>query len=71
MKKQILPIIIKKIKAINDVRPLGLTISTDRSNEEIQKILSGFLLDDDEDLLEKTFGLGGLHAIRDAETGIY
>lgn len=59
--------IIEKIKQANED---GL-LSYDATNERTESILSEYGLDDDEDEIERNLGLDALHAIRDAEKGIY
>ena len=61
--------IINEIKASNE---LSCSImKNDNTNEKILNILKQYELDDDEETLENNFGLAGLHAIRDAEAGMY
>lgn len=61
--------IVNDVKNVNDAR--GSEIADDESNEEINKILQKYGLEDGETLLEFELGIDGLHAVRDAEAGIY
>ena len=60
--------ILAKIAAANAAN--GAPIGEDKSNDKILHILSEYGLKDDEDELGRAFGVDGLHAIRDAESGI-
>ena len=63
--------IIEEIKNVNESRFDGSTISQDETNEEILYILQKYDLEDDYDLLAKTFGTAGADKIREAEQGYY
>lgn len=77
LNKIILDYIIIAIKKVNDNRKNGDTISSDDNNDEIVGIFHNTMnkfnieIIDDECLLSDIFGVDGLHAIRDAEAGMY
>jgi len=66
---KILTQIINEIKESN--ANSSALMSEEPSNERILAILRNHDLDDDVDILENVFGLGGLQLIRDAEAGVY
>lgn len=66
-----LKMILNEIIVENESRKNGIPMGQDADNEKINDILRAYDLIDDEEILEAEFGLSGLHAIRDAENGMY
>jgi len=71
--KPIVEKIIDKIRAVNESRKDGLTVSNDDTNEELMNIFRMLDVDveDDEDALRQAFGDVGFEDIREAEFGCY
>jgi len=71
--KPVIEKIIDEIRAVNESREDGSTISDDDTNEEIMNIfrLLDVDVEDDEDALRQAFGDVGFEDMREAESGCY